>query len=123
MPKEIVSGGHDKEFFERHYFLRLQRHFPEKWGGGGGEGEHVLVPTTLVFISKCEHLRANADPQTDFWIYFRYTIIEFFLRIKLDYLLLKVPNNATVWMVRELHCVRCKDAYNYHGTDWSIESA
>ena len=33
--KEIVSGGggHDKEnFFERHYFLRLQKQFPEKWG-------------------------------------------------------------------------------------------
>ena len=31
--KEIVSGGHDKEnLFERHYFLRLQHQFPEKWG-------------------------------------------------------------------------------------------
>ena len=34
--KEIVSGrGHDKEnFFERHYFLKLQKQFSEKWGGG-----------------------------------------------------------------------------------------
>ena len=32
--KEIVSGGGmtKKFFFEGHYFLRLQRQFPEKWG-------------------------------------------------------------------------------------------
>ena len=46
---EIVSlgggggGGHDKEnVFERHYFLRLQKQFLEKWG------PHALpVPTAL----------------------------------------------------------------------------
>ena len=38
--KEIVSGGRGgrgitkKIFFEWHYFQRLQRQFPEKWGGG-----------------------------------------------------------------------------------------
>ena len=30
--KEIVSGDDKEIFFERHYFLRLQKQFPEKWG-------------------------------------------------------------------------------------------
>ena len=34
--KEIVSGGGggwgEENFFERHYFLRLQKQFSEKWG-------------------------------------------------------------------------------------------
>ena len=31
--KLYLGGGHDKEnFFERHYFLRLQKPFSEKWG-------------------------------------------------------------------------------------------
>ena len=28
----LGGGGHDKEkFVERHYFLKLQKQFPEKW--------------------------------------------------------------------------------------------
>ena len=33
----VGGGGDDKEnFFERHYFLRLQKPFSRKVGGGGG---------------------------------------------------------------------------------------
>ena len=46
--KEIVSGGHDKEkFVERHYFLRLQKQFPEKWGGEGHMPSKPPVPVAL----------------------------------------------------------------------------
>ena len=39
------GGGHDKEnFFERHYFLRLQKQFSEKWGPPSPP-----VPTALFF--------------------------------------------------------------------------
>ena len=56
--KEIVSGGHDKEnVFERHYFLRLQQQFPEKWGGGRAHGPPALPVPTALQLKQCKYLR------------------------------------------------------------------
>ena len=47
------GGGHDKEnSFERHYFLRLQKQFSEKWGGGdmppGSYGTDTATKNLLI---------------------------------------------------------------------------
>ena len=58
--KEIVSGGHDKEtFFERHYFLRLQKPFSRKVGG------IPPVPTALLAFGSYSLEPSNISASCD----------------------------------------------------------
>ena len=47
--RKLYLGGHDKEkFVEQHYFLRLQKQFPEKWEAHAPSP--LPVPTALSFL-------------------------------------------------------------------------
>ena len=63
--KEIVSGGgegHDKEnFFERHYFLRLQKPFSRKVGGTCPP----TAPPVLFYINRYNHVAVSFDPRQE----------------------------------------------------------
>ena len=60
--KEIVSGGHDKEnFFERHYFLKLQSNFQKS--EGGHMPPRPPVPTALY------HLKVNDESFPKMYFY------------------------------------------------------
>ena len=50
--RKLYQRGHDKEkFVERHYFLRLQKQFPEKWGDESVGFNLIINCSTLLSFS------------------------------------------------------------------------